>query len=394
MYIGINIIKSHAMSCLNRDEDGMPKTCVFGAEKRARISTQNQKYTIRHADVFADLAAEIGVGTRTRHLSNLVSEELGNRAFEENKLNALIHAMDASYAKLDEEKTIRNFTAYEIKMLADKIENWSKDKSAEEIEATVAKLLAASENKKGGSKKKNEELSEDVEAMLKAFSTDGVYGTMGSLDIALFGRMVTSGSNEGRSTEAAVCMSHAMSTHAAAIQNDFFTAVDEVIDDCGAAHMNNTAYDSACYYQFMAIDTNQLMENLAFIDDPEKRKEIAVKAVKALLMCAAGMSSASRQHSFASMPFPAAIMVEMRENTANFSYANAYEKPVKADVDGGYIEPSVIALRDLAEKTEKMFECFAPEKRLWLTTQDGVKFDSACTINCASFGEMLDNIKF
>ena len=50
MLIEIHIIQNHAPSNLNRDDTGSPKSCTFGGIRRARISSQCIKRSIRQSD--------------------------------------------------------------------------------------------------------------------------------------------------------------------------------------------------------------------------------------------------------------------------------------------------------------------------------------------------------
>jgi CRISPR system Cascade subunit CasC len=47
MQLEIHILQSFPPANLNRDENGMPKSTVFGGRPRARISSQCQKRAVR-----------------------------------------------------------------------------------------------------------------------------------------------------------------------------------------------------------------------------------------------------------------------------------------------------------------------------------------------------------
>ncbi len=49
MLIEIHILQNHAPSNLNRDDSGSPKTATFGDFKRARISSQCLKRSLRRS---------------------------------------------------------------------------------------------------------------------------------------------------------------------------------------------------------------------------------------------------------------------------------------------------------------------------------------------------------
>ena len=50
MLIEVHILQNHAPSNLNRDDTGSPKEAVFGGYKRARISSQCLKRSIRRSE--------------------------------------------------------------------------------------------------------------------------------------------------------------------------------------------------------------------------------------------------------------------------------------------------------------------------------------------------------
>ena len=69
-----------------------------------------------------------------------------------------------------------------------------------------------------------------------------------TLDIALFGRMVTS--DAFRNVDAAMQVAHAISTNKLNMESDYFTAMDdllkgETMDVSGAGHVNGTDYNSS-----------------------------------------------------------------------------------------------------------------------------------------------------
>ena len=54
MLIEVHMLQNHAPSNLNRDDTGSPKEAIFGGYRRARISSQCLKRSIRRSDFFED----------------------------------------------------------------------------------------------------------------------------------------------------------------------------------------------------------------------------------------------------------------------------------------------------------------------------------------------------
>ena len=76
MLIEVHILQNHAPSNLNRDDTGSPKEAVFGGYKRARISSQCLKRSIRRSEIFQVLFSEHAASTRTRSLPMIIRDRL------------------------------------------------------------------------------------------------------------------------------------------------------------------------------------------------------------------------------------------------------------------------------------------------------------------------------
>ncbi len=76
MLVEIHVIQNHAPANMNRDEQGNPKTAIFGGVQRARISSQCLKRSIRKSTVFASALAGQELGIRSRQLPQAVKEGL------------------------------------------------------------------------------------------------------------------------------------------------------------------------------------------------------------------------------------------------------------------------------------------------------------------------------
>jgi len=172
-------------------------------------------------------------------------------------------------------------------------------------------------------------------------------------DIALFGRMTTSEFFED--VKAALQVAHAISTHAAVNEVDYFTAVDDRARAGGrAGHVDEAMYNSACFYKYFSLDWDQLVYNLApEPKKPEDKKDdsqeiknweeehknwadkLKPNAVKLaactlghFLRAAARTTPSGKQNSFASHCEPCGILVEIKKNgKIPTSYANAFADP-------------------------------------------------------------------
>ena len=86
MLYQIHMIKNYPPTNLNRDDTGAPKTCMFGGTLRGRISSQCLKRSWRTSELFREAIGASRLGTRTRHLQQIVINELRTRGVQEDYL--------------------------------------------------------------------------------------------------------------------------------------------------------------------------------------------------------------------------------------------------------------------------------------------------------------------
>ena len=82
-------------------------------------------------------------------------------------------------------------------------------------------------------------------------------------DLALFGRMLAS--SPDCNVEAPVRWHIAVTVHKVAVEDDFFTAVDDLNrreEDAGSAHMGEQGFAAGLFYLYVCIDCELLQENL------------------------------------------------------------------------------------------------------------------------------------
>jgi CRISPR system Cascade subunit CasC len=208
-----------------------------------------------------------------------------------------------------------------------------------------------------------------------------------SLDIALFGRMVTS--NAFADVEASMQVAHAISTHRVVMETDFFTAMDDLIDgtqEMGAGMTGDIDYNSSCYYIYASLDTNKLAENLKY---SENAAELVRKSVPALLRTMAFTNPSGKQNTFAGHSLPSAVLVECKKYPVPVSYANAFVNPAYASKESDLISVSIQKLVDFVEQTDHDF-ALPVKKRLWFCS--GLKKKMTIAQNCENFQELVDGV--
>lgn len=304
MLIEIHAIQNHSPANLNRDDLGAPKTCYFGGLLRSRISSQCLKRSIRLSDEFKKLLG----GVRTRRLAQLIA---GN----------------------DPDSFKRAMKVLEICGIAPKEKKKKKsDEDAPTDEDKSAGLVYVSrEAVDKMSKLLKDESSKSDKDMAKEFAKIITEHTIAP-DMALCGRMLEPKKGDDdvwkgldKTVEASLQVAHAISTHEARPEVDYYVAADDIPgEDAGAGFVDEAMFASACFYKYFSIHWDDLIKNL------KNNGELAAHTVGAFIRGAALVNPTGKQNSFAAHNLPDGILVEIREN-APISYANAFASPAGQD---------------------------------------------------------------
>ena len=335
MLIEFHVLKNYPATNLNRDETGAPKTAFFSGYLRGRISSQCVKRSWRKSEWFE--AMELGI--RTRNLPSLVCEELAARGVDDafvQMTKKKITGFGNKDAKENEEGAtaqVMFFSEADIKAVADV------------VQATIEECATPKEFEKTMAKSWQDKLK----GMARPIT----------IDIALFGRMITDDSFAD--VEAAMQVAHAISTNAVNQETDFFTAVDDLNEkygtDAGSAMMGDIDFNANCYYQYAALDMDQLRDNLCGNQNTE---DILRCLLPALVNAIAFSNPTGKQNSFAGHVVPSLICIEKKAKKIPISYINAFEKPVRKN----YSAESIDALCEEIETVEKTYGKLC-EERVW-----------------------------
>lgn len=212
-----------------------------------------------------------------------------------------------------------------------------------------------------------------------------------TLDMALFGRMVTS--NAFRDVEAAMQVAHAISTNKMNMESDYFTAMDdllsgEVIEKKGSAMIGDTDYNSACYYIYASLDTDILMKNLKDTPDAE---QLVKAAIPALIPYYGVDQPSGKQNSFAGNVLPSAILVECKEEKVPVSMVNAFVRPIKPELANDYdlVKGSVQALASQVDTIQNSFGLNV-KQRLWFCPTACSIVPECETTVCKTLTELIE----
>ncbi len=359
-FIEIHALQNFAPSNLNRDDTGAPKDAFFGGTRRARISSQCTKRSVRQ--YFSDLIGKNGltaqdVASRTKRLLDALTERLVEEGHHEDesqqKARLALAAMKLSVKDDGKSESLLFMGQREIAGIARIIhEKW---------DSISAPEAAAGEGKKSGKAKKQAAQSADPE--LKS-ALEKVFDGGKAVDVALFGRMLA---DMPKKNQYAACqVAHAISTHAVDREFDFYTAVDDLKpeDTAGADMMGTVEFNSACFYRYAVVDWEKLTANL------QGDGELARKGLRAFLEGFVVAEPTGKQNTFAAHNPPEFVAVSVRSNSAPRNLANAFESAVRVRKDESLTKESAMRLCAKAASLDKLYgngasSCYAVAEDLF-----------------------------
>lgn len=320
-FLQFHLLTVYGPSNPNRDDQGRPKQAMVGGAPRLRLSSQSVKRALRESAFFAlDLADHQGVRTK--------------RLYEKLKDKLTVEGADAAAAHAAAEKVAGIFGKLE-----------APDKAApEKIVATTLAFISPAEwrlaEELAAKILAGEELPKDKDLKkLVLRRADG------AVDIAMFGRMLADDPEFNR--EAAVQVGHAITTHRAQAEEDWYSAVDDLnkAEDTGAGHLGEHAFGSGVYYQYVCVNVDLLVANLG------GDAGLAAKGLEALARALAVATPTGKQNSHAHHPRAAYIRAE-RGTQAPRDLTGAFFAPV---TEQPWAAQSVKALEDMAGKIDRAY---------------------------------------
>ncbi|HEJ9659852.1 TPA: type I-E CRISPR-associated protein Cas7/Cse4/CasC [Proteus mirabilis] len=289
-FIQLHILTSYAPSNLNRDDLGRPKTAIMGGFERLRISSQSLKRHWRTSELF-NIALSGNIGIRTKKFGLQLYDALIEGGVSEKNAKKWVGLIIEQYGKIKKD-------SIETEQLVH-ISHLEKSLAFDLINLLI--------------KEQREPTKQELES-LKTINT--------SVDIALFGRMLASAPKYN--IEAACQVAHAISVHSTVIEDDYFTAVDDLNNgetDTGSAHIGEAGFAAALFYSYICINKTQLIESL------DGNEELANKAIQALTEVAIKVSPTGKQNSFASRAYASYVLAEKGSYQPR-SLSVAFLKPI------------------------------------------------------------------
>ena len=295
-----HIIHPMATSCLNRDEFGNQKTIKIGGTLRTRVSSQSWKYAIRKA--FQE-RYNTGIRTNKKGLIDIISNTLQENNFDMNssEVTTIINQICSMYFPASKNKKAKKDTD----------ENNNKNETSEKDNVIV--FVSPQEIKDivnfyATNKDAKKEQLKDIIEKIKY-----------ELDIALFGRLLTSGSVLDTMIDGSFYMAHAISVNRHENIDDFFTSnIDTEITH--STHINTRDCVAPILYRYFAIDLNQCLKNI-------HSEQIDMNALSYFIENAIFTMPVGLQHAMTSFTRPYYIRMNYYDNCKCLSQV-AFEKSI------------------------------------------------------------------
>jgi CRISPR system Cascade subunit CasC len=316
-FLQMHLLTFYPPSNLNRDDTGRPKTATVGGAARLRISSQALKRAWRTSSVFAERLREHR-GERTQRFGEEIERHLREQGVVADRALAIARDIARHFGKLKLERDPAPARTEQLAFI-----------SPEERAAALALAdrIAA-----------GEKVEPVAEQLLRHSDT--------AADLAMFGRMLAD--NPAYNREAAVQVAHAITTHRVTVEDDYYTAIDDLKtadEDAGAGFVGELGFGSGIFYLYACVDTGLLLRNLG------GEKALAAAACAALAEAAATVSPKGKQPSFAARARAHYVLTESGSAQPR-TLAGAFVRPVE---DADLIACSVARLAEWRQKLDRAY---------------------------------------
>ncbi|MBZ0128729.1 MAG: type I-E CRISPR-associated protein Cas7/Cse4/CasC [Rhodobacteraceae bacterium] len=276
-FLQLHYLTVYPPSNPNRDDQGAPKSASFGGTPRLRLSSQAIKRAARLSPVM-QTALEGHLGARTQRIGEVVRDTLAAEGVDGAKAEAAGKEIAVIFGKFDAEAEKKGH------IRSRQLAFVSPDERAAAL--ALARQIAAGEKPEI-----------DKKTILRTAD--------GAADIAMFGRMLADSPDYNR--EAAVQVSHALTTHRALAEDDYYSAADDLkkpTEDAGAGFIGSAGFGSGVYYLYACVDVGLLIENLG------GDTALAACATEALAEALATATPSGKRNSYAHQTRAAYIRAE------------------------------------------------------------------------------------
>ncbi len=376
MFVELHLIQHFAPSNLNRDDTGAPKDCEFGGVRRARISSQCIKRAIRTTFQRERLLSPEHQAIRTKRLLGELADRLVAAGKDREQALAvaqrLIESLGLALATRQPEKTeyLVFLGRHEVERLAN-------------LAAEAWDALAAVDDARSGEQQRKKSRSGIPSEISRA--AHQILDGGKAVDLALFGRMLAD--LPERNIDAACQVAHAISTNRVTMEFDYYTAVDDLLPEetAGADMIGTVEFNSACYYRYLDVDTEQLVSNL------QGDTDLAKAGLCALLQAAVSAIPTGKQNSFAAQNPPSLVFAVVRHRGL-WSLANAFVEPARPRDGRDLVQESIRKLDTYWGRLVRMYGTDGIRGG-WVATHEPDQLDALRKTPChpvETVGQVID----
>lgn len=304
-FLQLHALTFYPPSNLNRDDSGRPKTAAVGGRERLRISSQCLKRAWRTSELFQQQLGDHSGQRSKRIIAEHFLAKLRDAGIDDKKALEWSAIVAGAFGAVDKKKEAKTVETSQLVHY-----------TPAEIAAIEALAAAVAERKSAPTKEE----------------ADALRGQGRAVDIALFGRMLAD--TPAANVDAAVQVAHAFTVNQVAMEEDFFTAVDDLNkhdEDAGAGHLDEAYFGSGVYYLYICVNVEQLRANLG------GNTELTTATLRALTEAVVRVSPGGKQNSFAALS-PAAYLLAEQGDLGPRSLALSYIQPIKDDLLSKAIE--------------------------------------------------------
>jgi CRISPR system Cascade subunit CasC len=376
-FLSLHLLETLVAVLPVRDENGQPKSLMYGGAERHMITSQARRRAERvharnRANAGLGALAHRSMGIRTREWALLTGQALESEHgwVKDEAVVTARAVIEASGLKFGDpnKKTVANLTkvlvfapedagvriAAHIAEHADDLREWRENYLQGQSEA--AKKSRRGAKSKADAPPPEEQVPTEAAATtlpaLPKATRDAVLLAIAprdAVDIALYGRFLAEIA-DSPNVDGAVQSSHAFTVHEAEQIDDFYAAADDAkldrkrnalnfldaADDAGAGMTGYQSLISGTFYRHAVLDRTQLRTNLRAAGMPESEaEEVAADAEKEFVNAFVEAFPEAKKNSTASTGSLPALILAF-EGERPYNYAAAFQLPVdEAPVDAG-----------------------------------------------------------
>lgn len=374
-YLSLHLLETLVAVLPVRDENGAPKSIVYGGVERHMITSQARRraervYSRDRANAAKGALAGHTMGIRTREWALLTARALESRhdwSREEAVATARAVLQGIGLKFGDPAKpTVANLTkvllfapedagdriAAHLHAERQSIRSWTEGFNAL-VEAAAAKQKKGRRKSDADDDGANDETEAEpgkLPALPKA-TRDAVLTALAprdAIDIALYGRFLAEIA-DSPNVDGAIQSSHAFTVHEAEHTDDFYAAADDAklhrksnaldfldtADDSGAGMTGYQSLISGTFYRHAVLDRLRLRQNLRAAGmSAQEADEAAIAAESEFVSAFVNAFPQAKKNSTASTGALPALVLAF-DGDRPFNYASAFQRPVDELADGG-----------------------------------------------------------